>query len=342
MDAKRPGHEFGHEPPPPVGFSWESYVLAFVEEWGGWAALTDELMRRATGIDDFPLDPGVVEKGLRRLAKRGLKTGGQYGRWMIHHLGVPASLEQWARWMGQFHSRFADLPATLRLEQLLLWDRPPVTESRVAAWIHVGLASVLTRLQREDAAEQRLARAEACAEAAGVACQIEVELMRAKLLTDRGQRRTSQAIFDRVEAQLSSPELAAADRRAYHARLVGQRAYHLTRPEDDEQPDLHGALALFESIEDEPFLPFVAFRKCNGLAYCHWKLGDPLAGQRWARLAEQHAGDGGFVRFRIMALNLLSRMLPPSEGALVRARAERLAQLLEDEDLLRRVRKPWR
>lgn len=341
MAPTGPGHESGHEPAPPVGFSWEGYLLAFVEDLGGWAALTDELIRRGTGLDDLPTDPGVVEKGLRRLSKRGQKTGGQYGRWMLRLMGLPASLEQWARWMGQFHNRFADLPTSLRFEQLSLWDRPPVTESKMAAWIHLGLASVLTRMQRDQAAELRLQKAEAGASAAGVACQIEATLMRAKLLTDLERRTESERLFDRAEVWLGSTELLLEDKRAYHARLVGQRAYHLTRSAPGMQVDLHGARALFESIEDEPFLPFVAFRKANGLAYCDWQLGDLASGQRFARLAEQHAGDGGLVRFRIMALNLLGRMLPAPEALPVRARAERLAQLLEDEDLLRRVRKRW-
>jgi hypothetical protein len=168
--------------------------------------------------------------------------------------------------------------------------------------------------------------------------------MRAHRLTsahEAGQRAAAEALFDRVEAHLEAPELEADDRRCYHARLVGQRAYHLTRPLAGAREDVEGARALFERIDDEPYLPFVAFRKHNGLAYCHWKLGDVAAGQAFARRAEQDAGDGGFVRFRIMALNLLARMLDPLEGAAVQARAERLAALVEDEDLLRRVRHRW-
>lgn len=348
-----PGHETGHasgrergaapgpDVAPPVGFDWNGYVLAFVEEHGGWTALCDELARRAAGAEEFPLDPQVIEKGVRRLAKRGHKTGGQYGRWMIRYLGIPSSLAHWAAWMGQLHSRFSDLPSSLRWEQLSLWDRPPVTESRLAAWIHVGMASVLLRMRADDDAERRLSMAERGAAQAGLACKLEVSLLRAKLCTDAGDRATAEALFDQVEEALPSDELTADDRRCYHARLLGQRAYHLTRPLPGAAADLRGALALFERIDDEPFLPFVAFRKCNGLAYCHWKLGDVAAGRRFALLAEQHAGDGGFVRFRIMALNLLGRMLPEGEGLAIKARAERLAKLLEDEDLLRRVRARW-
>jgi hypothetical protein len=336
-----PGQDSGHEGNPPVGFTWDNYVQAFVDEFGGWAALADELSRRAAGVAGFPRDLQVVEKGIRRLAKREHKSGGQYGGWMVRHLGVPASLARWAQWMGQFHSRFADLPATLRLQQLGLWDRPPVTETRVAAWIHIGMSSVLTRLQHDDDAVRRLDMAERTAEQAGVVCQIEVALLRAKLATDEGERDRAESLFDQAQAWLDSETLSPEDRRCYHARLVGQRAYHLTRPHAGSAEDVTGALALFESIEDEPFVPFVSFRKCNGLAYCHWKLGDPAQGAAYARLAEQHAGDGGFVRFRIMALNLLGRMLPDDQAVDVRRRAETLAKLLEDEDLLRRLRVRW-
>ncbi|MBK6689052.1 MAG: hypothetical protein IPG45_31585 [Deltaproteobacteria bacterium] len=335
-----PGHDPGHGLHPPVGWSWESYVLAFVEEYGGWVALTDELLRRARGAE-LPTDPQVVEKGLRRLAQRGQKTGGQYGGWMIRFLGLPTSLLRWAQWMGQFHSRFADLPTSLRLAQLGLWDRPPVSESKAAAWVHVGLASALLRRAQQAEAERRLALAEAGAKGAGVACQVEVALLQAKLQTDRGERAEAERNFERVAGWLGDGELSTEDRRCYEARLVGQRAYHLTKPLPGDEEDLQGALRLFVSLVDEPFLPFVAFRKCNGLAYCHWKLGDVATGIRYARLAEQHAGDGGQVRFRIMALNLLARMVPPEEAPPIQTRAQGLAQMIEDEDLLRRLKKGW-
>ena len=54
--------------------------------------------------------------------------------------------------------------------------------------------------------------------------------------------------------------------------------------------------------------------------------------------AGSHAGDAGLIRFRVMALNLLSRMVPDdAEQVALRARAEGLARQLEDEDLLWRV-----
>ena len=242
-----PGHESGQAPDTPPGLTWEAYVDHFVAQVGGWTALADELIRRAPPDAEVPSDLLSVEKGLRRLARRDHRPGGQYGRWMLRFFGVPPSVEDWTRWLAQYHSRFADLPTSLRLEQLRLWDRP------------------------------------------------------------------------------------------HRARLIGQRAYHLTKPAPGEQKDLEGALELFRQIGEDPSRPFVCFRRTAGLAYCGWKLGDAEEGARLARLAAEHAGDGGFVRFRIMALNLLGRMVPPDEAEQIHARAERLARQLEDEDLVRRV-----
>ena len=52
-----------------------------------------------------------------------------------------------------------------------------------------------------------------------------------------------------------------------------------------------------------------------------------------ARQALEHAGDGGYVRFRVMALNMLARMLGGDEAQALRARAGRLAAAIEDEHL---------
>ena len=65
---------------------------------------------------------------------------------------------------------------------------------------------------------------EAGAKGAGVACQIEVALLQAKLQTDRGERAEAEDNFDRVEAWLGEADLSVEDRRCYQARLVGQSA----------------------------------------------------------------------------------------------------------------------
>jgi hypothetical protein len=332
-----PGHESGHASDTPPGLTWEAYVGHFVEQLGGWTALADELVRRASDSAEVPLDLLSVEKGLRRLARREHRSGGQYGRWMLRCFGVPPSVEDWARWLAQYHSRFADLPTSLRLEQLRLWDRPPVSESKLAAWIHVGLASVFHRMADLESCRERLRFASAAAERAGPAAQIEIMLLSARIATDDGRRSEANQLFDAVEALLPHDSLTTTDRLCYRARVIGQRAYHLTKPGPGEREDLRGALALFEQIEEDQALPFVCFRRHAGLAYCMWKLGDPQAGARLARIAADYAGDGGLVRFRIMSLNLLSRMVGAEESRQINQRAERLARQLEDEDLVRRV-----
>lgn len=327
---ERPGHDPGQ------ALDWGALVDHYKREAGSWPALADELVRRASGVVDVPSDPASVEKGLRRLAKREHKPGGDYGRWMLRFFGVPPDSERWVRWITQYHSRFADLPSSLRLDSLRRWDRPPISESRLAPWIDVGMASVLNRMGDDDGCRKRLAQAAAGASKAGTACELEVRLFQAFFATNEGRRAESEVWFDECEAKLSDPSLSREDRLCYEARLLVQRAYHLTKPISGAQ-DLHGALALHERISDDEDLPFVRFRRACGLAYCHWQLGDVDRGIALARLAARHAGDGGLVRFRVMALNLLSRMAPPEEAADARERAKRLARLLEDEPLAHRV-----
>ncbi len=333
-----PGHDSGPPETPPVGLTWSAYVGRLVDGAGGWSALADELLRRGDGIDGVPTDLQTAEKGLRRLSRRGNKPGGQYGRWLLRLFGVPEEIEAWARWLAQYHSRFADLPAPLRLEQLRMWDRPPFSESRLVAWVHVGLASVCLRLRDDALARQRLALAETTAPRAGPPAEVEVALVGAYVATNDGERDRAEQLLDRAEGILgaAADAILPADRSCLRARLLGQRAYHLTNPVDGA-PDLEGARQLFQAIDPDPALPFVCFRRSNGLAYCAWKLGDRGAGIALAREAARHAGDGGLVRFRIMALSMLARMVDEPEAGEVRARASRLAGLLDDEDLLARV-----
>lgn len=334
------GHDSGHAlEVAPAGLTWQLYVEHFVHEAGGWTALADELIRRI-GSSEAVDDVQSVEKGLRRLSRRENKAGGQYGRWMLRAFGVPIGVADWARWLAQYHSRFADLPTSLRLAQLRLWDCPPVSESRVAAWIHIGLSSVLHRQRELAACQERLRLAQGGAERAGPVAVLELELLQARLLTDDGARALASQRLDAVERILATEQgaIEPADYRCYVARAVQQRAYHLTKPEPGKPAQVAAALALFEGIADDGTLPFVSFRKCAGLAYCTWRLGDAVAGAALARRAMDHAGDGGFVRFRIMAMNLLSRMLPADEAAPINERAQRLARQLEDEDLLERAK----
>jgi hypothetical protein len=319
----------------PVGLTWRMYVERLAERAGGWTALAEELVRVVGERAELPEDLLSIEKGLRRLARRGNQPGGQYGRWLLRHLGVPEDIERWARWLSQYHRRFADLPLTLRLEQLRLWDRPPFAESRLAAWTHVGLASVHLRRREDAVARLRLERARECAARAGAAAVAEVALLDAYVATNDGDRAAADAHLDTAERAIAGDDLESDDRACLRARLLGQRAYHLTSPVPGATADVVGAQRLFEAITGGLDLPFVAFRRDNGLAYCAWKQGDRARGLALARTAAEHAGDGGFVRFRVLALNLIARMTEDADEArTVRDRAARLARSIEDEELL--------
>ncbi|XXY45960.1 hypothetical protein WME91_38750 [Sorangium sp. So ce269] len=58
-----------------------------------------------------------------------------------------------------------------------------------------------------------------------------------------------------------------------------------------------------------------------------------LGKARRSREACRHAGDGGHMRMRAMALNMLARIVGGEEGAEARRRAMAIANELEDEVL---------
>lgn len=321
---------------PPAGLTWAEYVARWVDDRGGWLPLADQLIHRAGTSVDIPPDPQTVERGLRRLAQRHHRPGGQYGRWMLRFFGVTSPIEQWVRWLGTYHTRFTDLPSGLRLEQLALWNRPPLAESPLACWIHLGIASAHHSRLDLAACEHWLARAEPHAAAAGTAAEIELALVQAELAISRGDHAALDAYAATVERKLAPAALPATDDLPYRARLAAARAARYTRPPAGVAPDLDRARACYASIADAA-IPFVTFRKCVGLAYCAWQRGDVAEATQLAERAVDAAGDGGLVRMRVMALNMLSRLLPAPSAAAVNARAQQMATALEDEELLRRV-----
>jgi hypothetical protein len=321
----------------PVALTWGEYIGRWATDVGGWMQLADALIHRAGESVEIALDPQTVERGLRRLATRGHKPGGQYGRWMLRFFGFASPIEELVKWMGQYHTRFADLPSGFRLEHLNLWNRPPVSESRLACWIHLGVAYAQLGKADVSACDSALVHAERLASRAGPAAEIETALLRARVQTDAGDREAASAGYVAIEARLTTAGLPLADERVFRARLAEQRAFHITLSITNDVPDVEAARALYASIEDEPYLPYVSFRKATGLAYCAWKLGDRDEAVRLAQEAIEHAGDGGLVRMRVMALNMLTRVLTGDAATAVHNRARRMATLLEDEDLLNRV-----
>lgn len=318
-------------PTPALGLDWRELLETFVGIHGSWVALADELERKMRLANTSPPEPATIEKGLRRLATRGNQPGGQYGRWVLSHLGVPARAHEQLRWLGQYHSRFSDLPTSLRLQHLEQWDRPPTSESRWIVWVHLGLASAHLRREEAERCTQRLAAAQGCAQTAGPMAKMELDLLRARVVMDDDSRVEAEACLDRVDALLDD---GAPGHLPYRARLNAQRAFLLTRPPQGDAPRLDDATSLFESIPADSQLPFVDYRRTAGLAYCAWRSGDAPTGQRLAKLAAEHAADGGFIRFRVMALSLLAKMLDGDEAVSVRAKAQRLAASIEDFHLV--------
>ena len=321
---------------PPAGLSWAAYIARWVDDCGGWLPLADQVIARARGRFEVPDDPQTVERGLRRLARRDHKPGGQYGRWMLRLFGVTSSVEQWLRWLGIAHSRFTELPSGLRLEQLTLWNRPPIAETPLVCWIELGIAHAHHSRLDHEARDHWLARAELHAGGAGPAAEIELLLARVEAESDSRRHAAAPARLALVEERLRSADLPDTDALPYRARLAIQRAELCTRPPAGRDPDPAGARAHYAAIP-ESRIPFVACSRAIGLAYCAWKLGDHADAARWAARAIDEAGDGGLVRMRVRALNMLSRLVDGERAAELNARAHRIATMLEDEELLRRV-----
>ncbi len=330
--TEAPGQIPGQGEGSPPGYTWADYIAQLVTEQGSLASLALAL----ASLAPTPEDPASIERALRRLRKRGHLDGGALGRRLLRAFGLPASVEARLRWMGAYHSRFTDLPRSLCLDQLRLWDRPPVSESRARVWIELGLASVALRGRERDVAEVHLRRAKA-ASGHDAAARAEVGLCEAFMANKAEAREQVEAKLAEVGRTLEQFELPASERACLHARWIDQRAFLANNPPPGQQPDPAAALALYRLIPSEGTEPFVSYRRDAGMAYARWKLGERGEAIALAKAAVEHAGDGGFVRLRSMGLHLLSRILGDAEGAAARERALAIARRLEDEELAWRI-----
>jgi len=255
---------------------------------------------------------------------------------MLKFFGFTSPIDRLVRWLGTGHSRFSDLPCGLRLEHLALWNRPPVSESPLVVWVYAGIASAhFSRLDR-DACAHWLGRAEPHARAAGINAELEVGLLRAQLEMALEERAAARARLDALAARLRDGAQTPVDTECFRARLHYQRAMLCTRPAEGEQADIARAREHYEAIPPSA-IPFVSFRRSVGLAYCAWKRGDLDEALALAHRAVDDAGDGGLIRMRVAALNMLSRVVSPQDAALVNERARRMAAQLGDEELMQRV-----
>ena len=138
-------------------------------------------------------------------------------------------------------------------------------------------------------------------------------------------------LLDETEPLFELP-MPAYDRACLFARWIDQRAFERNRSWGGKQPDPAAAEALYRRIPEEG-PAFARARRANGLAYARWKQGFREEGAALAREACRHAGDGGHMRMRAMALNMLARIVGGEEGAEARRRAMAIANELEDEVL---------
>ena len=325
------GQDSGHAPP--SGFSWGDYLDALVAHHGTLTALAWRLVQAG----DFADDVGSVERGLRRLRGRGQRDGGEWGRRLLRLCGVPRPVAARTQWMGVYHSRFTDLPVPLCLDQLRLWDRPPVSESWARIWICLGLANVALRSGEPDEAARALGQARGLAAHAPVAAQLELWLVEAFLASNQDDRATVAERLAQVGARLTAPELDAEDAACFRARWLDQQAWQVNHPPDGGAPDPARARALYEQLPDAGLPPFAGCRRENGLAYACWKLGLTDEALGHAEAACRYAGDGGYLRLRAMSLLLRARIVGGAAGAPIRERARAIAGQLEDRALIARI-----
>ncbi|HLL26022.1 MAG TPA: hypothetical protein VK427_27980 [Kofleriaceae bacterium] len=308
---EQPGHDSGQ---PPAGLSWGELVASLVAAHGTLTAVAWKLIEHGD-------DVASIERALRRLRTRGQLDGGMWGQRVLRVFGVPASVESRLRWMGLYHSPFTDLPLPLCQDQLRLWDRPPVSESRARVWLHLGQASCALR-QRDHAAARRYVDL-----AAGThddTARVEAELVLAYIASHTGG--DAAAHLDRVTF---TDAVAPPDRACFEARLVDQRAYQLNRRDEHA-----AARALYDALPDEDVHPFASYRRDAGRAWGQFRAGETAQAIALATRAIEHAGDGGYTRLRAMGLLMLARF---GGGAELVTRAHAIATRLEDIELLARV-----
>lgn len=321
-DAPPPGHLTGQP-----GYSWAALIEDLVEAHGTLAAVALELAESR----GFAEDVESVERGLRRLRGR-TADGGVWGERLLRCFGLPSDVTSRLRWMGQYHRRFTDLPASLCQELLRPWDQPPVSQSPARVWL--VLARIGLALRRRADPSALLSTARQLAQRARPVAQAEWGLVQA--FWDSRDDREAAA---RVMAQTASAIDQVADphdKACLFARWIDQTAYPLNRPRADA-PDRQAALALYESIPaDGP--AFARCRRENGLGWTRLKLGDRAAARAHAQASVTAAGDIGSLRMRAMALNLLAKASEGPAAADARARAKAIAVHLEDEALAMRIR----
>ncbi|MEQ1505855.1 MAG: hypothetical protein ABMB14_26710 [Myxococcota bacterium] len=311
------------------GFGWDRYVAWLVERSGSLTAVADRLAA-ARGYDD---DVGTVERALRRLRTRAQEPGGKWGERAVRLFGLPDAVDARIRWMGAYHSRFTDLPVPVCEDLIRAWDAPPITDARGArSWLALARVTVAMRRRDLDATVIHLA---AVPDTAELAPEVRIEAWLSHAFV--ASRRDPPAVdgwLERIGELLDA--IADPEERAnLHARWIDHRGYELNHQRGARGPDPAAAERVYLEIP-EVGPPFASARRSNGLAWCRWKLGRVDEALRCAERAADHAGDGGHVRLRAMALAMVARIDPTRTDARDRARA--IAASLDDEILKLRFR----
>jgi hypothetical protein len=328
--ADAPGHDPGQPPggEAPASFSWAAYVAWLVERHGSLAAAAERL----AALRGYRDDAASIERALRRLRAREQRDGGTWGARALAAFGLPEAVDARARWMGAYHSRFTDLPVPLCQDLVRLWDRPPVSDAPGAAtWLALAHASAALRTGDRAAAATHVRRARASAGRAPPEARAELLLVEA-FVASRDDVARVPGLLAEVEPLLAQ-EMPAEDRACLHARWIDQRAYELNKPRGGRAPDPAAAEALYRTIPVAGAPAFALCRRANGLAYARWKQGHREEAADLAREACRHAGDGGHLRLRAMALTMLARIAGGEEGEAAHRRALAIATSLEDEAL---------
>jgi len=304
-------------------------MAALVDAHGTLTAVAWRLVEHAGGDD-----VASVERALRRLRQKGQHDGGIWGQRVLRVFGVPASIESRVRWMGLYHSPFNDLPVALCLDQLRLWDRPPIAASRARVWLSLGFASCALRTRGLDEAAGHLERARTAL--AGMprdydAARIELALVDSYIASRQDRPGDVSASLERARELIAGAALSVDDRACFEARHVDQCAYRLNRAGDHA-----AALALYEALPAADSHPFASYRRDAGRAFGCLRAGRVDEAHLLALRACEHAGDGGYVRLRAMGLLLLAA-IDGSPGHEARARARAIADRLDDAELRARA-----
>lgn len=329
--AERTGQKSG-QADAPAGYGWGDYIEALIEEQGTLAAVAWKLVERG-----LVPDAASSERAIRRLRGRGQRDGGLIGQRLLRTFGVPRGVAARVRWMGLYHSPFNDLPLALCLDQLRLWDRPPVSASRARVWIELGLASAALRQRSFAEAQTLLDKAASSLDLPDALVEHRLAMGYLASRLDPDPQCAERASRPHVEAARAALDAGGAaidpeDVACFRARIVDHEAFAENRRGAHDR-----ALALYRSLPAEDTHPFASYRRDAGLAYGLYRSGARDEAIALALRACDHAGDGGYVRLRAMGLLMVARIQGRPHNAATLARARAIALRLADAELSIRV-----